>query len=292
MKFSSVSAALCALPFALGGLIAEPIARSNDHQSNQQNGHYDGTVIQAHGDHHITIVHEIVVLWVNNGGGAATSVVNVATSVQANGAAAAATHTVAVGGDAGLVFVPDSVNAAIGDSVVFVFYAQNHTVTQSTFDTPCKKFEGGFDSGFKENINNTVIPPPMLAFQVTVDTPLWFYCRQKAHCGKGMTFSINPSPAKSQADFVQLAIAQNGTDSTPNIVEGTTTVGGGGAAAATPDTISNVSSDMVTGSGSADAGGACSCSCLCGVSSFPLAAQGIGAFGGVPGSVPLAALTS
>lgn len=79
---------------------------------------------------------------------------------------------VAVGGSAGLVFVPDTVNAAVGDSVVFVFHSQNHTVTQSTFDTPCKKLADGMDSGFMANPNNTIVPPPMMAMQVTVATPL------------------------------------------------------------------------------------------------------------------------
>lgn len=79
---------------------------------------------------------------------------------------------VAVGGSAGLVFVPDTVNAAVGDSVVFVFHSQNHTVTQSTFDTPCVKLKDGMDSGFMPNPNNTIVPPPMMAMQVTVATPL------------------------------------------------------------------------------------------------------------------------
>jgi plastocyanin len=79
---------------------------------------------------------------------------------------------VAVGGSAGLVFVPDTVNAAVGDSVVFVFHSQNHTVTQSTFDTPCVKMAAGMDSGFMPNPNDTIVPPPMMAMQVTVATPL------------------------------------------------------------------------------------------------------------------------
>ena len=37
-----------------------------------------------------------------------------------------------------------------------------------------------------------------------------FYCKQKGHCGKGMTFSINPTEEKSQAKFKQMAIDQNG----------------------------------------------------------------------------------
>lgn len=108
-----------------------------------------------------------------------------------------------------------------------------------------------------------------------------------------MTFSINPTAAKSQADFMQLAIAQNGTGTAANIVGGTTSVGAAAeatstaaaAAVATEGAASNNSAgtEMAAGTGAAGAGGACACSCFCGVSSFPLAAQGVGANGGMPG---------
>ncbi|KFY72098.1 hypothetical protein V499_07751 [Pseudogymnoascus sp. VKM F-103] len=301
MKFSAVSVALAALPLALGGLIAEPIAARNGHvvevvqKGNQehQNAQQLANVIQLQGNQH-SVVQEVIILWINSGAGAATSVVNAAVPTAA-AAAAAATHTVAVGGSAGLVFVPDTVNAAVGDSVVFVFHSQNHTVTQSTFDTPCVKLKDGMDSGFMPNPNNTIVPPPMMAMQVTVATPLWFYCKQGPHCGKGMTFSINPTAAKTQADFMQLAIAQNGTGAAANIVGGTTSVGAvaaatTAAAAAATNAVAAAGTDMAAGTGAAGAGGACACSCFCGVSSFPLAAQGVGAVGGMSGSLPMAAL--
>jgi hypothetical protein len=57
--------------------------------------------------------------------------------------------------------------------VVFTFMEQNHTVTQSSFGTPCVKLAGGTDSGFAfPNLNSTVSPPPQMAMQVTVETPL------------------------------------------------------------------------------------------------------------------------
>lgn len=109
MKFSAISVALSALPFALGGLIAEPIAARNGHvvevvqqqgQKQEQQGHEGGqqnaqqlaNVIQLQGNQH-TVIQEVIILWVNNGGGAATSVVNAAASTAA-AAAVAATHTV------------------------------------------------------------------------------------------------------------------------------------------------------------------------------------------------------
>jgi plastocyanin len=50
-----------------------------------------------------------------------------------------------------LGYSPESITAAQGDVVKFIFMQKNHTVTQSTFDDPCKKMEGGMDSGFKPN---------------------------------------------------------------------------------------------------------------------------------------------
>jgi plastocyanin len=79
---------------------------------------------------------------------------------------------VLVGGAGGLTYTPNSLSAAVGDTVVFVFLASNHTATQSAFDKPCVKLAGGMDSGFMPNVNNSVVPAPMMAMQVTVATPI------------------------------------------------------------------------------------------------------------------------
>lgn len=125
---------------------------------------------------------EIVIIWVNPGSGAATTTINqkvtVTQTVTVGGqtstaVAPGATHTVTVGGAAGLAYSPPQLdNIPIGDTVVFEFQSKNHTVTQSAFNTPCKKLEGGMDSGFQPNPNNTVSPPPQVAMQVMVSTPL------------------------------------------------------------------------------------------------------------------------
>lgn len=77
-----------------------------------------------------------------------------------------------VGGSAGLVYTPNTINAAVGDMVIFQFMSANHTATQSAFTTPCEALAGGMDSGFKPNANNSVVPPPQMAMQVTVATPI------------------------------------------------------------------------------------------------------------------------
>jgi hypothetical protein len=131
-----------------------------------------------------------------------------------------------------------------------------------------------------------------------------FYCRQKGHCGKGMTFSINPTAAKTQADFQAAAIAQNGTG-TPSAITG----GQSSAAPAAPPppppdasaasaslsasvsapaptdaAAAAASSGVVAGVGSLQGDGSCACTVLCAAGSFPAAAQGLNAFGGVGGS--------
>jgi hypothetical protein len=131
---------------------------------------------------------EIIIIWANPGAGAETTTINEKVTVTetitkgAGGDAAAtpppaaAQHTVTVGGPGGLVYQPEELHdVPIGDTVVFEFLSQNHTVSQSGFDEPCTFMEGGMDSGFMANPNNTVVPPPQVAMQVMVDTPLCKY---------------------------------------------------------------------------------------------------------------------
>lgn len=317
MRFSAI-AAMCAAPLALAGTLqADLFARgtvgsevglsvdtgissggnsksSSDDNSKSSNNYNDGgnnIIIQES-----TTINEVIIIWVNNGGGQATTTVTSTTTV-AGAASVVATHTVVVGGSAGLVYTPDTIEASIGDMVIFTFESQNHTATQSAFTTPCEKLEGGMDSGFMPNLNNSVVPPPQMAMQVTVATPIWFYCRQSGHCGKGMTFSINPTANKTQAQFQQMAIAQNGTGTTAVIAGGTastTTLATTATTLAAAATSTSVNSGtMVSGSGTINTSGACECSCLCGVAAFPNAAvQGIGAFGGLSGAMPMSALES
>lgn len=292
MRLSTV-AALCAAPLVLAGTMkTDQGLEVTVEQSDSSKGSSYST----------GSVDEVIIIWVNEGGGAATSTVtNTVTVTDASGTSvAAATHSVTVGGSAGLVYSPDTIEAAVGDMVIFTFMSQNHTVTQAAFTTPCVKLSNGTDSGFMPNINNTVSPPPQMAMQVTVATPLWFYCRQTGHCGKGMTFSINPTAAKTQAMFEQMAIAQNGTGSASPITGGTSSAAAApaastvtsAAAAASTSAAAAVSSGIATGTGNVS-NGACECSCLCGVAAFPNAAvQGVGAYGGISGAMPLSAIAA
>ncbi|KAF2461383.1 hypothetical protein BDY21DRAFT_278496 [Lineolata rhizophorae] len=221
-------------------------------------------------------------------------------------AAAGMTHTVIVGGvqpamDGGdptpmLMYNPESITASIGDVVHFVFMQANHTVTQSTFDQPCKAMEGGMDSGF--------MPNPDGAEGVTWDMPvesedpLWFYCKQRmgVHCGKGMVFSINAATAgdKTFQDFKQLAIQINGTEAVPlesaaiqqpgaTAVESAVTVIAHASSTVAPAMVHETSA-VAMGQGFAADGSACNCHCLCDAASGAIpAVAGVGSFGGVVG---------
>lgn len=138
-----------------------------------------------------------------------------ATPVSAEGAV----HTIVVGGDGVIAFNPPFISAAPRDTVVFEFHQKNHTVTQSSFDDPCRKLNAngttGFDSGFMPVAENATVFPTW-NFTVTDTSPVWAYCRQtspSSHCGAGMVFAINPvqTSARNFTAFQDVAEALNGT---------------------------------------------------------------------------------
>lgn len=206
----------------------------------------------------------------------------------------AATHKVIVGGDAGLVYTPEFVYAAIGDVIHFEFHKQNHSVTQSTFAKPCVRKEGGVDSGLLPNIDNKESPAPTFEYVVDTTEATWWYCKQRTgtHCGKGMTFAINPTKEKTFDQFKSMAIAQNGTAAatstgapsynTPVVESGTVTLVAG-SPTGTDSAPSGVAT-WVDGNGQGS-GGACQCQCFCGVAAYP-SGYGVNNYGGMPGALP------
>ena len=109
--------------------------------------------------------------------------------------APSATHTVSVGAQGRLLFEPKSVNAAVGDVILFKFLQSNHTVTQSSRESPCEP-SNGFDSGFSyyNPKNQTNIINQQLLYLVRDSQPTWFFCRQNIdqnHCHAGMVFGLN-----------------------------------------------------------------------------------------------------
>jgi plastocyanin len=110
------------------------------------------------------------------------------------GAAAAEQHVVAVSNKTGaLVFVPDSIVAAQGDTVMFKFWPKNHSVAQSTFAEPCAPMANGFWSGYVPTTSTDAVASEIFTYEVkNASAPVWFYCTQGKHCQAGMVGVINP----------------------------------------------------------------------------------------------------
>ncbi|PPQ72020.1 hypothetical protein CVT24_008072 [Panaeolus cyanescens] len=130
-------------------------------------------------------------------------------------------HRVIVGGPGKLAFDPPRIDALPRDTIVFEFRQKNHTVTQSTFDDPCRRanINGvlGFDSGFFP-VADDATTFPTWNYTVTDTAPVWAYCRQGNHCGAGMVFAINSveDSGRSFNDFQNVAKALNGTSVSAN----------------------------------------------------------------------------
>ncbi|KAF8622239.1 hypothetical protein AX15_007178 [Amanita polypyramis BW_CC] len=157
--------------------------------------------------------------------------------------ASAAVYDIQVGGSNGeLMFSPEAIFAKPGDQVVFHFNPKNHTVTQSSFANPCGQKPGGFDSGFQPVMANQT--QPTYAITVHDTQPVWVYCRQTGHCGKGMVFAVNCGPdgsANSFTNFKNAALAQGAAVAS-------STVGYPGASATTTPTASG-SATPIAGAG-------------------------------------------
>lgn len=120
------------------------------------------------------------------------------------------THTVIVAPTQGVLrYIPFAVNASVGDTVKFMWGANNHTVTKSSELTPCNKSADAFASGLQ--IKDFVFE------QVVNDTkPLFFYCAAPNHCQKGMFGIINPPSAAGQPTSFSAMIQDMGAQN-PNM---------------------------------------------------------------------------
>ena len=107
-------------------------------------------------------------------------------------------HRIIVGDSTGATtFSPSNITAQPGDVITFEFHAKNHTATQSSFGAPCRPLaetsqsgQVGFDSGFMPVAGNATTFPTYTV-QVNDSAPIWVFCAQTGHCGKGMVFSAN-----------------------------------------------------------------------------------------------------
>jgi len=158
-------------------------------------------------------------------------------------------------GDGGLLaFNPTSVTAAVGDTIHFEFRAKNHTVTQSTFASPCKIMttpKQGIDSGFQPVAAGATQFP---SWSFTVDNatnPLWFYCRQATHCISGMVFAVNPTADKTFAAFQAAAMASSSSATTSSAGGAYPTTTSPSTSSGAPATTTPANSGALRMSGSA-----------------------------------------
>lgn len=101
----------------------------------------------------------------------------------------AAVHTVDVG-ESGLTFSPQTLNPAVGDTVVFKLYPQ-HNVVSGSFSSPCLPSEGGNASFFSGPFSNTDNGAKKFVVNVTSTQPVYYYCAVQRHCQQGMVGGWN-----------------------------------------------------------------------------------------------------
>ncbi|KAJ7776632.1 hypothetical protein DFH07DRAFT_911954 [Mycena maculata] len=148
----------------------------------------------------------------------------------ASASSAPVNHVIKVGID-GLSYTPSNISANIGDTVTFEFHPKNHTVTQSSFQEPCKKLaetsttgQVGFESGFVP-VSETVTVFPTFNITINDTQPIWGYCGQQGppvHCQQGMVFSINAPLTGNTFEAFQKLANDSGSTSSNTYSSGTT----------------------------------------------------------------------
>ncbi|GAM35348.1 hypothetical protein TCE0_017f03619 [Talaromyces pinophilus] len=142
-------------------------------------------------------------------------------------------HVVQVGLNGSLAFSPENITANPGEIVQFQFMAKNHSVVQSAFSSPCAPINTvmsnvtGFKSGFMP-VSNSI---PVFSLMVNDTKPVWAYCSQTGHCGKGMVFAINAPTNGSKTFDAFKALAVNGSSSTTSSTGSTGSSSASGTAA-------------------------------------------------------------
>lgn len=123
-------------------------------------------------------------------------------------AARAAYHEIVVGdftapsnSTQALVFLPDVLEASVGDTIRFIFAAEGskHRVVKGLYGPPCVADPGGFDSGYRA-VTADVASRSHFDIVLRRDGPFYFFCAQagardeRAHCLQGMVGMVNGSP--------------------------------------------------------------------------------------------------
>ncbi|KAK1994790.1 hypothetical protein LX36DRAFT_191793 [Colletotrichum falcatum] len=120
-------------------------------------------------------------------------------------------------------FVPNLIQAQVGDIVQFQFSNGNHTVTQSAEGAACQPLQA---------TNAAAIHSGHIPFQdgqamvgtfnmpVTSTAPMFLYCATGPHCQEGQVMVINPTSATQVVQYSKLSTASQKS------VDGTAVSGG------------------------------------------------------------------
>ncbi|KAH8750879.1 Cupredoxin, partial [Hyaloscypha finlandica] len=113
-------------------------------------------------------------------------------------------HIIDVGEGGALTFSPDSLTAAVGDTLEFHFYSGSggHSVASSTLESPCVPAPDAFFSGF---LKADTTGDTTFVVNVTSTDPIWYYCSLASHCQAGMVGVVNPPSGKSITDYTDAA---------------------------------------------------------------------------------------
>jgi hypothetical protein len=101
--------------------------------------------------------------------------------------ASAAVHTIQVG-PTDLTFVPETVIAVEGDTVIFELFPGHDVVQGDGFGDPCETGDNGFYSGPYSGSDKG---QKKFVVNVTSNEPTYFYCSLSGHCMAGMVGGIN-----------------------------------------------------------------------------------------------------
>lgn len=131
---------------------------------------------------------------------ALTTAVPTTSSTKTSSSTGVATHTIKVGPRGNPhQYVPHSVNATVGDYIVFEFYPRNHSVVQAKYLEPCVPaakdiFYSGPFNNFNEGDGFLDGPAPTWTLRVNNTEPTFFYCTAIDSCNvNGMVGAINPN---------------------------------------------------------------------------------------------------
>ncbi|KAF1358796.1 hypothetical protein EJ07DRAFT_81676, partial [Lizonia empirigonia] len=128
----------------------------------------------------------------------------------------AAVHTVQVGPTA-LTFVPQTISAVQGDTVVFELFP-GHNIVEGNFDSPCETGDDGFYSGPYSDTNNG---ERKFVVNVTSDDPVYYFCSVQKHCQSGMVGGVNvPTSGDETIDAYSQAAARVQQAETPDRLRG------------------------------------------------------------------------